>query len=126
MLRPLITLLACVLIAVPAEASCVAPLIKQHTPYKEARAIILDNGFYAPRLPAYGYDETDEKVVRDCFNSVELCNRYPEIASCSGSGLCRMEFADAYGNQFAVITYGDLASGDVDVTDIDIECRQRQ
>jgi hypothetical protein len=108
---------------VAAAAQCDVPLtsIKQGMTYSDARAVIISAGWQAPSLSAYGYKDGDDKVVSNCFNSVDICNAYPEIESCSGQGQCLMLFSDAFGNKLEVITYGQLGNGAL-VTGFNVEC----
>ena len=103
------------------SANCKAPRLRQGMKYNHARKVVLDFGFQAPQLPAYGYSREHSKVVSECFGSVDLCNKFPEIESCSGQGYCRMSFKDVYGNELVIITYGPLE--DTNVISFQIECR---
>lgn len=105
-------------------AQCDAPkaAITQGMDYAAARQQIIAAGWQAPSLGAYGYKEDDDKVRSDCFNSVEICNAFPEIEACSGQGNCAMTFADAYGNTLRVITYGALDRGAM-VDHFEISCK---
>jgi hypothetical protein len=110
-----------------ANAVCKAPSLKQGLDYDKAREIVIDAGFQAPLRPVHGYAENDEKVISECYGQVDICNRYPEIVSCSGNGHCRMEFTDAYGNKLFVFTYGAIGtSGDNMVSGFQIECKNRR
>jgi hypothetical protein len=105
---------------------CKAPSISQDMPYPSARKIIIKSGFMAPNIPAYGYDPKDQKVISECYGQVVICNKYPEIDSCSGSGHCLMIFSDAYGNILRVTTYGDIGMEKRPpyVTGFEISCKQ--
>ena len=98
-----------------AAPKCDVPNIKQGMNYLTARKIVIDKGFQAPLAPAYGYGENDEKVISDCFGSVAICNKFPEIEGCSGSGHCRMQFTDAYLNRFFVFTYGECCKDSFEI-----------
>lgn len=104
-------------------AACKAPGLRQGMNYTAARKIVINRGFQAPALSAYGYSESDEKVVSECNGDVELCNRFPEIDSC-GSGHCLMKFRDAYGNTLSISIYGDLSHGYAQVESFDLKCKR--
>ena len=106
-----------------AVAKCSAPPIKQGQPYVKARQIVLAHGFQAPVIPPYGYQANDQKVISDCFGDVALCNRFPEIESCSGQGQCAMRFLDAYGHTLSIFTYGPLVHSGPTITSFEVNCR---
>ena len=108
---------------IQAAAICKAPSVRQGMPYTRARDIALKSGFFAPVLPSYGYSKEDKKVAAECDGNIALCNKYPEIDSC-GSGHCKMTFTDAYGNTFAILTYGDISDGTASVTSAEISCKK--
>ena len=112
------------LLVEPVLADCKAPLVRQGMSYSRARAIVIKSGFFAPSLTAYGYSKNDQKVISECNGDVKLCNRYPEIDSCSGQGYCRTVFTDAYGNTLAVNTYGEISDGSAGVTGVEITCKK--
>ena len=118
------SILALILLVDPAFATCKAPPVRQGMTYSRARAIVIKSGFFAPSLPGYGYSENDQKVISECNGNVNLCNKYPEIDSCSGDGYCRMNFTDAYGNTFSVVTYGEISDGSAGVTGVEITCKK--
>ncbi len=103
-------------------APCKSPNLRQGMAYKVARKVVLRAGFQTPTSPAYGYSEKDQKVISECNGDVALCNRYPEIDSCSGRGQCAMKFTDAYGNVLSVYTYGEITDGSAGVTGFEIKC----
>jgi hypothetical protein len=116
---------ASIVMTSPASAvQCKTPDIplKQGSDYSGSRDALISVGWQTPSLSAYGYKEGDAKVVSDCFNSVEICNAYPEIESCSGQGQCMMMFSDAFGNKLEVITYGELGNG-AEIISFSIECK---
>ncbi len=113
-----------ILLAEPVLADCKAPPVRQGMSYSRARAIVIKRGFFAPSLTGYGYSESDQKVISECNGDVSLCNRYPEIDSCSGQGYCRMNFTDAYGNTLIVVTYGEISDGSAGVTGVEITCKK--
>lgn len=88
-------------------------LLKKGTSYAYVRKYLIDSGWIAPKLPKGGYKESDAKVVSECDGSVKLCNRLPEIDSCSGAneGYCNMYFENKYGKKLKVITKGGLEDG---------------
>ena len=105
-------------------AQCDVPKISltQGMEYSKAREELIASGWQARQLSAYGYQESDDKVRSDCFNSVDICNAYPEIESCSGQGQCLMMFSDAFGNKLEVITYGQLGS-QASVQSFSVQCQ---
>ena len=107
-------------------AECKLPRLKQGMNYEAARKTIIAFGFQAPLGPAYGYQESDEKVRTDCFGSVAICNRFPEMESCSGFGHCRLVFTDAHGNMLYIFTYGEVQKPRENmVSGFEIECKKR-
>lgn len=100
--------------------SCISPLIKEDMKYLDARKIIMSHGYMTQDIPAYGYKSTDEKVMSEC-QSVDICNRYPEIDSC-GTGHCKMSFRDINGNKLYIFTYGELDNGAY-VTGFELSCK---
>lgn len=111
--------------SVPAQARCAAPRISQGMNYGKARRIAIAAGFQTPSLPAYGYSKDDPKVVSECFGNPTLCNKFPEIDSCSGQGQCTMKFSDAYGTTLSISTYGPLDQNGPTVTSFDVSCGTR-
>lgn len=103
--------------------TCKAPSLKQGASYADSRKLIIAEGFMAPTRPVYGYARHSQRVESDCEGSVDLCNGYPEIDSCSGQGHCAMVFADVYGNHLSVKTYGDVVDGSAEVTQFSIQCK---
>jgi hypothetical protein len=90
--------------------------LKQGMQYVEARKALIDAGWQAPVLPAYGYDEKSEKVIEECSGDVAMCNAFPEIRNCSGQGYCVMEFTNKAGDKLEVTTYGELSASNSDAT----------
>jgi hypothetical protein len=91
-------------------ASSAAPL-KKGMPYVEARKRLTEAGWSVPALPAGGYGRNAKKVVEECSGDVAMCDAFPEIRNCSGTGYCLMVLTDRAGDSLEVTTYGDL-SGD--------------
>ncbi len=95
-------------------AQCLQIPLRMNMGYTEAKQKLVDLGWQYESLPAYGYQETDEKVISQCV-TIDVCNEYPEIDVC-GSGHCSMLFNDHLGNFLSVTTYGDLESNTAYVT----------
>lgn len=96
------------LLITPVLAECLDINLRKNMSYHKGKQILLDNGWQHNSLPAYGYNEESEKVQQECHGSVEICNEYPEIESCSSTGYCLMEFYDHFGNKLHITTYGPL------------------
>ena len=88
--------------------------IKKRMSYGKARKLLLAAGWQTPALPEGGYQETDDKIISSCSGSVALCNKLPEIDSCSGSGegYCAMIFESAE-KKLYVTTSGGLGNDTV-------------
>ncbi|MGQ4647121.1 hypothetical protein [Lyngbya aestuarii] len=102
-----ITLLS---VAFPVSAEVLEIKLRQNMSYQDAKTLLVNAGWQYASLPAYGYRETDQKVISECFGEVKICNEYPELSACSGQGYCKMSFSDHFGNVLSVTTYGSLTS----------------
>lgn len=94
----------------PAYAEIPEIRLRKSMSYLDARTLLINAGWQYADLPAYGYNESDPKVISECFGEIRICNKYPEIEHCSGQGYCKMLFYDHFGNKLAVTTYGPLTS----------------
>ncbi len=74
------------------------PSFYQGMPYSEARAKMLDLGW---QVPVVNYSKTCEFIK-------EICNQYPEVDDCSGTGMgfCLFIFTDSNGKRFIITTAG--------------------
>ena len=83
-----------------ATASAVGKL-RQGMGYAQARAILVGAGWQADIFPPNSASER-------CSGRMDVCSRYLEAESCSGTGLgfCRFTFTNALGRRFVVITGG--------------------
>jgi hypothetical protein len=107
--------LAAVILAttVSAQAAGSVPTLPKATPYFEARTSLTALGWQPAPLPA---------DKRGCSSGREdVCDRYPEAAACSGSGLALCTFLWKRGNTLAeVTTYGE----EVDMIRVrSVQCR---
>ena len=82
--------------------------LKKGMDYALARQQLLDAGWKVPKLPEGGYSAADAKVVSECAGSVSVCNRLPEIDSCSGDGMCVMQWTDPAGQPVMITVEGGL------------------
>jgi hypothetical protein len=96
--------------ASPTYAEVLAIKLRKNMPYLAAKALLVNAGWQHANLPAYGYSESEPKVISECFGKIKICNEYPEIENCSGQGYCKMLFYDHFGNKLSVTTYGSLMS----------------
>lgn len=87
--------------------------IKKGMSYINARRILLNEGWLVPILPKGGYGKDDAKVISECSGNSDLCNKFPEIDSCSGSeeGNCNMYFHSRQEGKLSVTTSGGLGAG---------------
>jgi hypothetical protein len=92
----------------PQSKSHLPVYLRLDMPYSQARASLLKAGWQHERLPAYGYNSRDQKVISECYQDALICNTYPEIGYCSSQGYCAMFFHDLYGNRLRITTYGQL------------------
>jgi hypothetical protein len=99
----------------PVSAEVLEIKLRKNMLYHDAKNILVDAGWQYVNLPAYGYTETDQKVISECFGKVSICNEYPEIEACSGQGYCKMSFYDHFGNVLSVTTYGSLREKELQV-----------
>ena len=99
----------------PVSAEVLEIKLRKDMPYQDAKKILINAGWQYANLPAYGYRETDQKVRSECFGEVKICNKYPELLTCSGQGYCQMSFYDHFGNVLSVTTYGRLMSKELQV-----------
>lgn len=107
-----ITLLSAVF---PVSAEVMEIKLRKNMPYHDAKTLLINSGWQYATLPAYGYSETDQKVISECFGEVKICNEYPELSTCSSQGYCKMLFYDHFGNVLSVTTYGTLRSHELHV-----------
>ena len=96
--------------ASPTYAEVLEIKLRKNMPYLNAKALLVNAGWQHANLPAYGYRESEPKVISECFGEVKICNEYPEMEHCSGQGYCKMLFYDHFGNKLSVTTYGPLMS----------------
>jgi hypothetical protein len=89
-----------------AKVQCIVPQLQAGMTYSLARTIVVNAGF-SGGMRLGGYKLTDEKVQTECHGDLALCNKYPEIETCSADGFCRMQFEDARRHKLTIITFGD-------------------
>lgn len=79
------------------------PSLKKSMLYAEAREKVLAAGWSPAGL--FQHD-----VLQNCMSREDVCARYPETVSCSGSGLglCRFAFKNSSSRTLIVITKGEL------------------
>lgn len=79
------------------------PSLKKSMSYAEAREKILASGWQPSGL-------FQNDVAQNCMSREDVCARYPETVSCSGSGLglCRFAFRNPNNRTLVVITKGEL------------------
>lgn len=99
----------------PVSAEVLEIKLRKNMPYNDAKTLLINAGWQYASLPAYGYNEADQKVRSECFGEVKICNEYPELLTCSGQGYCKMSFYDHFGNVLSVTTYGSLMSKELHV-----------
>jgi hypothetical protein len=77
------------------------PSFHQGMSYDKARKKMLDLGW---QIPAINYGCRGEETM----NYGGLCDEYPDVAVCSGTGLgfCNFVFRDKNGNEFTITTAG--------------------
>jgi len=77
------------------------PSFHQDMSYAKARKKMLELGWQVPVIH-YGCKGEDSVI-----NS-QICEKYPEVAVCSGTGLgfCNFVFRDKNGNKFTITTAG--------------------
>ncbi|MBR8831043.1 MAG: hypothetical protein Cpurp_07560 [Chlorogloea purpurea SAG 13.99] len=76
------------------------PSFYQGMPYTEGRRKMRELGW---QTPVVNYSETCSPGVLD-----EICQAYPEVDNCSGTGMgfCSFTFRDSNNNCFRIITLG--------------------
>ncbi|MGK7941715.1 MAG: hypothetical protein AB4062_16510 [Crocosphaera sp.] len=74
------------------------PSFYQGMPYDEAREKMLELGWQVPLI----------NNSQDCQFMAEICQNYPEVEACSGTGLgfCLFIFIDSNGKRFKITTAG--------------------
>ncbi|MDB5476518.1 MAG: hypothetical protein JWP49_2029 [Phenylobacterium sp.] len=77
------------------------PKFKRHTPYGEVRRQLLNLGFKPIMLA--------EPLSPECSPYGDRCTRWPELESCSGTGIgyCKFGFRAPSGRWVALLTVGD-------------------
>lgn len=107
-------------------AACNTPHIQKDMNYANARPTLLNDWFPAQNLPRGGYNEADLKVIISCMLSKDVCNKYPEIETCSNKTGCLMWFTDFHQNWLRLETHGDIRSGSATVTGFAVWCNPRR
>lgn len=81
----------------------VVPSLKKSMLYAEAREMVVASGWSPAGL--FQHD-----VLQNCMSREDVCARYPETVSCSGSGLglCRFAFKNSSSRTLIIITKGEL------------------
>ncbi len=116
--------ITCLSAIFPVSAEVLGINLRKNMPYHDAKNSLINAGWQYASLPAYGYRETDQKVRSECFGEVKICNEYPELASCSSQGYCKMSFYDHFGNVLSVTTYGPLMKEELHVISWSLQVQQ--
>lgn len=79
--------------------------------YREIRAFLMASGFIPVAVPhATGPDESGEWEDGFCAGDEKLCETYPEVLNCSGTGSapCQFAFHDKNSGRYVIVeTYGE-------------------
>jgi hypothetical protein len=99
------------------ESRALEPQIKKGMPYADLRKLIVGSG-WRPVVDS----ECKSNVVGDDFKetcesdpgleSCKICDRLPELSSCSGDAFCGMFFSNG-SEKLHVVTFGDFSDWNV-------------